>query len=54
MEHSCNFCKHFNYEEATFDCPYPSVWCGKGIYDGVDDYSDLTEENCCDKWEGKE
>ena len=46
----CDDCKNSVGEGASMDCPYPSVWCKKGHWDGPD----LGPEPEIDPWENCE
>ena len=48
----CFDCKHFCAEGASSDCPYPSVWCAKGHWDGCPPDDRINPDpwvNCPDK-----
>jgi len=50
---NCADCWYLCSEGASMDYPYPSFWCGAGVWDGVADPDELCEEIECDFWEPK-
>ena len=44
----CDFCKNAAYESASMDYPYPSAWCSKGHWDGMD--TNTTPDTDIDPW----
>lgn len=48
---TCRNCKYLNYESGTTSQPYPEIWCGKSVFDSVDDIKGVSEKNECAKFE---
>lgn len=52
-ERCCSNCKHFGYESACSDQPYPEFWCGKNHWDGIDSYDSLDEHTDCEDFNAR-
>ena len=50
---TCIDCKNLCMEGASFDQPYPAVWCSAGEFDGIGDDSAIYSPLDCELYEQK-
>ena len=43
----CAECENFHHEAPQHDQPYPEFQCGKGYWEGIQNYDELYEPTKC-------